>query len=66
MLINTIDKQKEELKQALAMAQSANRAKTEFLNNMSHDIRTPMNAIIGFTGLASSHIDNKEQVTDYL
>lgn len=65
-LVETIEKQKEELKQALAMAQSANRAKTEFLNNMSHDIRTPMNAIIGFTGLAGSHIDNKEQVTDYL
>ena len=38
----------------------------DFLNNMSHDIRTPMNAIVGFTALASSHIDNKEQVQDYL
>ena len=54
------------LNDALALAESANRAKTTFLNNMSHDIRTPMNAIIGYTGLASSHIDNKEQVRDYL
>lgn len=57
---------KVELAQALDMAQSANRAKTTFLNNMSHDIRTPMNAIIGFTGLAAAHIDNKEQVQAYL
>ena len=48
------------------MAQAASRAKTAFLNNMSHDIRTPMNAIIGFSGLAASHIDNKEQVLNYL
>ena len=57
---------KEALKNALASAEHANRAKTEFLNNMSHDIRTPMNAIAGFTALAASHIDNKEQVKDYL
>ncbi|MDE7107323.1 MAG: response regulator, partial [Clostridiales bacterium] len=44
----------------------ANKAKTTFLNNMSHDIRTPMNAIIGFTSLAASHIDNKEQIKNYL
>ena len=54
------------LAEALSMAEAANRAKTTFLNNMSHDIRTPMNAIIGFTGLAASHIDNREQVQDYL
>ena len=59
-------KDKEALEQALRMANSASRAKTTFLNNMSHDIRTPMNAIIGFTGLAAEHIDNKEQVADYL
>ena len=59
-------KDKEALERALRMANSASRAKTTFLNNMSHDIRTPMNAIIGFTGLAAQHIDNKEQVVDYL
>ena len=65
-LLDTIQKQHEALEHALAMAQSANRAKTTFLNNMSHDIRTPMNAIIGYTGLAASHIDSKEMVTEYL
>ena len=54
------------LKDALLAAEHANRAKTTFLNNMSHDIRTPMNAIMGYTALAASHIDNKEQVRDYL
>ncbi len=56
----------EALSDALLAAEQANRAKTAFLNNMSHDIRTPMNAIVGFTALAASHIDNKEQVQDYL
>ena len=57
---------REALTDALIAAEHANRAKTTFLNNMSHDIRTPMNAIVGFTALAASHIDNKEQVRDYL
>ena len=56
----------EHLAEALSMAQAANKAKTTFLNNMSHDIRTPMNAIIGYVGLAASHIDNKTQVQGYL
>ncbi|MCM1225690.1 MAG: hypothetical protein NC548_65730, partial [Lachnospiraceae bacterium] len=55
-----------ELNEALDMAESANRAKTAFLSNMSHDIRTPMNAIIGFTALASRHVENTEQVRGYL
>ena len=65
-LFETIQQQHEALQQALELAQSANKAKTVFLNNMSHDIRTPMNAIIGYTGLAASHIDSKELVTEYL
>ena len=56
----------EKLTEALAAAEYANHAKTQFLNNMSHDIRTPMNAIIGLTSLAASHIDNKEKVKEYL
>ncbi len=59
-------KHRDELESALAMAEQASKAKTTFLNNMSHDIRTPMNAIIGFTSLAINHIDNKERVKDYL
>ncbi|MCI8474960.1 MAG: response regulator [Oscillospiraceae bacterium] len=54
------------LENALAQANRANEAKSIFLSNMSHDIRTPMNAIIGFTTLASSHMDNREQVELYL
>ncbi|MGN0427437.1 MAG: response regulator [Agathobacter sp.] len=61
-----LQKNQENLKLALAAAEHANAAKTTFLNNMSHDIRTPMNAIIGFTALAASHIDNKEAILDYL
>lgn len=54
------------LSEALSKAEHASRAKTDFLNNVSHDMRTPMNAIVGFTNLAISHIDDKEQVQDYL
>ncbi|MCM1046388.1 MAG: response regulator [Candidatus Gastranaerophilales bacterium] len=54
------------LQEALMQAQHANAAKTTFLSNMSHDIRTPMNAIIGFTTIAVNHIDNKDQVKDCL
>lgn len=54
------------LENALVQANKANKAKSVFLSNMSHDIRTPMNAIIGFTSLALSHIDNIEQVEEYL
>ena len=61
-----LEKKQNELEDALRMAQAANRAKTVFLSNMSHDIRTPMNAIIGFTGLAISHIDDRKCVQDYL
>ncbi len=54
------------LENALAQANRANQAKSIFLSNMSHDIRTPMNAIIGFTTLAASHLDNRDQVEEYL
>lgn len=58
--------QEDALRLALASAEHANKAKTAFLNNMSHDIRTPMNAIIGFTALAVTHVDQPEVVKDYL
>ena len=58
--------QEDALRIALASSEHANKAKTAFLNNMSHDIRTPMNAIIGFTALAASHMDQPDLVKDYL
>ena len=54
------------LEDALSQANRASKAKSVFLSNMSHDIRTPMNAIIGFTTLAITHIDHREQVEMYL
>ena len=54
------------LAEARAAAEHANRAKSEFLSNMSHDIRTPMNAIVGMTAIASANINNPEQVRDCL
>lgn len=59
-------KQRQLLENALEQANRANRAKTTFLSNMSHDIRTPMNAIVGFTSLAASHMDDPAKVRDYL
>ena len=54
------------LEEAVNAAQSANRAKSTFLSNMSHDIRIPMNAIIGFTTLASANTGNEEKIKEYL
>ena len=54
------------LENALQQANRASKAKSVFLSNMSHDIRTPMNAIVGFTALATAHIDQKDQVEEYL
>ena len=58
--------QKGLLEDALLQANRASKAKSTFLSNMSHDIRTPMNAIVGFTALAITHIKHKEQVAEYL
>ncbi len=55
-------KQIEEINNAKILAEKANNAKTDFLSSMSHDIRTPMNAVIGMTNIALTHMDNKERV----
>ena len=60
------EKYKKELKDALNLAEQSNRAKTVFLNNMSHDIRTPMNAVLGYTVLAQSHTDDPAAIKEYL
>lgn len=57
---------KDALEKALVLAKKANRAKSDFLSAMSHDIRTPMNAIMGMTTLATAHLDDKEKVADCL
>ena len=58
--------QHEQLELALQQANAANQAKTDFLTNMSHDIRTPMNAIMGYTALAAAHIEEVGRVREYL
>ncbi len=59
-------KAKDAIEKALALAEEANLAKSDFLSSMSHDIRTPMNAITGMTTLAMAHLDEKEKVEEYL
>ena len=65
-LIRKERQQEMALQAAYDAAEAANRAKTDFLSHMSHDIRTPMNGIIGMTAIAAAHIDNKERVQDCL
>lgn len=59
-------KQHKLLEETMRYAEHASKAKTNFLSNMSHDMRTPMNAIVGFTALAAAHLDEKEKVQGYL
>lgn len=65
-LNNSLEQAKIVTEDALKIAREASQAKSRFLSNMSHDIRTPMNAIIGYTTLAVNNIDKKEKVKDYL
>ena len=65
-LMQEEQRKQEALKNALSTAENANRAKSDFLQTMSHDIRTPMNGIIGMTAIAAAHIDDKERVQDSL
>ncbi|MGN0576630.1 MAG: hybrid sensor histidine kinase/response regulator, partial [Ruminococcus sp.] len=65
-LIKKERQQEMALREAYEAAEAANKAKTEFLSNMSHDIRTPMNGIIGMTAIAATHIDDKERIQDNL
>ena len=64
--IAELEKQNAQLTEALKSAESANKAKSSFLSSMSHDIRTPMNAIMGMTSIGLSHIDEKARVQDCL
>ena len=65
-LMQEEERKQEMLKNALSAAEHANHAKSDFLQTMSHDIRTPMNGIIGMTAIAAAHIDDKERVQDSL
>lgn len=65
-LIRSERKHEQALQLAYDAAEAANRAKTDFLSNMSHDIRTPLNGIIGMTAIAATHIDDRERVQDSL
>lgn len=65
-IIRKEKQQEETLNKALIEAKVASKAKTDFLFNMSHDIRTPMNAIIGFTNLLEEHLDDKEMLLNYI
>ena len=65
-VISREEEQRQILAQAVERAEAANQAKSEFLSRMSHDIRTPMNAILGMTSIAAMHIDEKERVLDAL
>lgn len=64
--LHLIRQQLREVEEAREIAVQATKAKSEFLSNMSHDIRTPMNAIVGMTAIATAHIDDKEQVQNCL
>lgn len=66
LLNQELKRSQKSLQDALEEAKLANQSKTMFFNSLSHDIRTPMNAVIGFTALAISHIDSKEMVKSYL
>lgn len=61
-----LEKQAQELKTALHLAERANQAKSDFLSHMSHDIRTPMNAIVGMTDIASLHLNEPDKIQDCL
>ncbi len=64
--IETVERQQEELAREKARAEEASRAKTSFLFNMSHDIRTPMNAILGYTNLAREEKTTEKEMRSYL